>query len=69
MSEAEVVNPSDPYQRRAQTFPILTAREIEAMKGFGSVERLETGAPVFSRGDRTVDFAVSYTHLTLPTKA
>lgn len=58
MSEAEVVNPSDPYQRRAQTFPILTAREIEAMKGFGSVERLETGAPVFSRGDRTVDFVV-----------
>lgn len=58
MSEAVAVNPSDPYQRRAQTFPKLSAREIEAMKAFGSVEMLERGAPVFTRGDRTVDFIV-----------
>ena len=51
-------NPSDPYARKAQTFPTLTSEQVERMKEFGRLEELPAGALVFQRGDRTVDFFV-----------
>ena len=68
MSEAEVLsnmaapppaaaNPSDPYERQAQTFPRLSpTSRWRARKAFGCVEDLPKGTVLFSRGDRTVDF-------------
>jgi thioredoxin reductase (NADPH) len=67
MSEAEVLqnmaapppaaaNPSDPYERQAQTFPRLSDEQVARAKAFGCVEDLPKGTVLFSRGDRTVDF-------------
>ncbi|MEO1135037.1 MAG: FAD-dependent oxidoreductase [Pseudomonadota bacterium] len=56
MSQTVVENSSDPYQRRAQTFPSLTDAQIERMKEFGEAEKLSKGTVVFERGERTVDF-------------
>ena len=54
--EALPSNPSDPYERAAQTFPRLSREQVERARAFGVVERLPGGAVVFERGDRTVDF-------------
>ncbi|MEM8770726.1 MAG: FAD-dependent oxidoreductase [Pseudomonadota bacterium] len=51
-------NPSDPYARKAQTFPVLSDAQVAKIKEFGRCESLEKGAVVFQRGDRTVDFFV-----------
>jgi thioredoxin reductase (NADPH) len=51
-------DPTDPYQRSAQTFPTLTDEMIERVAAFGVRERLPAGAMLFSRGDRGVDFFV-----------
>ena len=51
-----VANPSDPYERQAQTFPRLTDEQVSRAKAFGRVEELPKGTVLFSRGDRTVDF-------------
>jgi thioredoxin reductase (NADPH) len=67
MSEAEVLsnlavppaaaaNPSDPYERQAQTFPRLSEEQVARAVAFGCVEDLPKGTVLFSRGDRTVDF-------------
>jgi thioredoxin reductase (NADPH) len=66
MSEAAVLssiaapaaasNPSDPYERQAQTFPRLSDEQVARAKAFGCVEDLPKGTVLFSRGDRTVDF-------------
>src|SRR5688572_12628693 len=52
------IDPTDPYQRRAQTFPTLTDDMIERIAEFGRRERLPAGSMLFSRGDRGVDFFV-----------
>jgi len=49
---------SDPIAREAQTFPRLSAQMIERVMRYGSEERFAARAPVFSRGDRSVDFFV-----------
>jgi thioredoxin reductase (NADPH) len=49
---------SDPIAREAQTFPRLSAEMIERVTRYGSEERFAARAPVFSRGDRSVDFFV-----------
>ena len=51
-------DPSDPYLRRAQTFPKLNADQLERAKRFGTVETLAKGTVLFERGDRTVDFFI-----------
>ena len=51
-------DPSDPYARKHQTFPVLTIEQIEKIKPFGVIENLPKGTIVFERGDRTVDFFV-----------
>ena len=58
MAEPKPDNPSDPYARKGQTFPVLTEAQVERMKAFGTVEKLKKGEIVFQRGDRTVDFFV-----------
>ena len=52
------IDPTDPYQRRAQTFPALTDDMIERIAAFGTRERLAAGSMLYSRGDRGVDFFV-----------
>jgi thioredoxin reductase (NADPH) len=51
-------DPSDPYRREAQTFPKLSADQIERIKGFGEVEEVKQGTMLFRRGERSVDFFV-----------
>ncbi len=57
-SELDTPDPTDPYQRELQTFPKLSAEQIDRAKGFGTVESLAKGTLVFDRGDRTVDFFI-----------
>ena len=49
-------NPSDPYERAAQTFPRLSDEQVARAKAFGRIQDLPKGRVLFSRGDRTVDF-------------
>ena len=51
-----VSNPSDPYERQAQTFPRLSDEQVARAAAFGCVEDLPKGTVLFSRGDHTVDF-------------
>ena len=50
------LDPSDPYARPAQTFPVLSAEMIGRVSAFGQVEDLPEGATLFERGERSVDF-------------
>jgi len=52
------IDPSDPMAREAQTFPLLDPGMIDRVARYGSEERFAAGAPVFSRGERSVDFFV-----------
>ena len=51
-------DPADPYQREAQTFPQLSPAMIERVARYGSEERFAARAPLFVRGERSVDFFV-----------
>lgn len=51
-------DPTDPYQRAAQTFPTLTDEMIERVATFGTRQSLAAGDMLFTRGDRGVDFFV-----------
>ncbi len=53
-----VVNPADPYERRAQTFPRLTDEQVERASELGAVEALRKGTVLFARGDRATDFFI-----------
>jgi thioredoxin reductase (NADPH) len=55
-AEGPASNPSDPYERRAQTFPSLTEEQALRAARFGAVEAVPTGRVLFERGDRSVDF-------------
>jgi thioredoxin reductase (NADPH) len=50
------INPADPYEREAQTFPRLSDEQVARAEAFGAVEDLARGTVLFARGDRTVDF-------------
>src|SRR5580765_5531361 len=52
------LDPSDPMAREAQTFPRLSPEMVERIARYGGEERFAAGAPIFSRGDRNVDFFV-----------
>lgn len=58
LSAKDQLNPNDPYVRERQTFPTLTAEQIDRIKAFGVVEDLPKATVLFERGDRTVDFFV-----------
>lgn len=51
-------DPTDPYERQAQTFPRLTDGQIERIKRFGPVRDYQKGTFLFRRGQRSVDFYV-----------
>jgi len=53
-----VHDPSDPYQRQAQTFPHLTPDQVERASRFGTIEDLPAQTALFERGDRSVDFFI-----------
>jgi thioredoxin reductase (NADPH) len=52
------LDPSDPMAREAQTFPRLSAEMLARVARYGSEERVAARAPIFSRGERSVDFFV-----------
>ena len=53
-----VHNPSDPYNREAQTFPRLNDEQVARASAFGVLEDLAQGTILFQRGDHTVDFFI-----------
>jgi len=50
------LDPTDPYERRLQTFPSLTAEMVARVRPYGSEEAFAAGRSVFRRDDRSVDF-------------
>jgi thioredoxin reductase (NADPH) len=50
------LDPSDPYARTAQTFPILNEAMAARVAAFGVEEDLPEGATLFERGQRGADF-------------
>ena len=53
---AEDRDPTDPYARKAQTFPQLSPDMAARVTQFGTEERLPAGTLIFERGQRSVDF-------------
>jgi len=51
-------DPTDPYVRTAQTFPILTEEQIQRARLLGQEECLPKGTILFERGQRSVDFFI-----------
>lgn len=49
---------TDPYARRAQIFPVLSAGQLECLKRLGSLRRIEPGEVLFDFGDRLRDFII-----------
>ena len=47
---------SDPYERKQQTFPVLTEEQARRVCDYGRVEDLADGTLIFERGQRGVDF-------------
>jgi thioredoxin reductase (NADPH) len=50
------LDPTDPFQRVAQTFPQLNEEMADRIGHYGAEERLASGTLVFTRGDRNTDF-------------
>lgn len=50
------LDPADPYAREAQTFPHLDSETAARVGRFGIEEDVPTGAMLFERGQRGVDF-------------
>ncbi len=50
------LDPTDPFNRTAQTFPQLSPEMAARVAAFGTEEPLPAGTYVFRRGDRGVDF-------------
>src|ERR1044072_8798812 len=55
-SDSPELDPTDPYARTAQTFPVLNEPMTARVAAFGVEEDLPEGATLFERGDRSVDF-------------
>jgi len=54
----EGYDPTDPYNREAQTFPRLSPDQLARIEAFGKIGDYPTGTEVFRRGERSVDFFV-----------
>ncbi|MFE1598978.1 FAD-dependent oxidoreductase [Methylobacterium sp. ID0610] len=52
------LDPTDPYQREAQTFPHLDAAVIARIRAYGAEETIPAGRFLYRRGDRGADFFV-----------
>jgi thioredoxin reductase (NADPH) len=62
MADEEVIersyDPSDPYERGAQTFPRLSEEHLQRVGAFGEAGEYPAGTFLFRRGERSVDFFV-----------
>ncbi len=62
MAELEAIersyDPSDPYERQAQTFPRLSEEHLQRVARFGEARDVSAGTYLFRRGERSVDFHV-----------
>nr|AYM53926.1 bifunctional protein : sensor cNMP-binding domain-like protein [Corallococcus coralloides] len=56
VTSAPGFDPTDPYERLAQTFPQVTPEMAERIATYGTEERLPGGTLLFKRGERSVDF-------------
>ena len=56
LTDSPELDPSDPYARTAQTFPVLDKAMAARVAAFGVEEDLPDGAMLFERGQRSVDF-------------
>jgi len=54
----EGYDPTDPYNREAQTFPRLSREQLARLEPFGEVGDYPKGTEIFRRGERSVDFFV-----------
>jgi thioredoxin reductase (NADPH) len=54
--DTETHDPSDPYERQAQTFPQLSLAQVERIAQFGETRDYRQGTELFRRGERSVDF-------------
>jgi len=57
-AERTAIDPSDPLEREAQTFPVLSEAMVERMKAYGTEEAVTRGTALYTRGERSVDFFV-----------
>jgi thioredoxin reductase (NADPH) len=55
---SDVYDPTDPYERQAQTFPKLKDEQLARVERFGAVCEFPKGTYLFRRGERSVDFYV-----------
>lgn len=55
---ADAVDPTDPYVRTVQTFPVLNQEQIGRARLIGREESLPKGTILFERGERSVDFFI-----------
>ena len=54
--DPSAVDPTDPYARRAQTFPTLSPEMAARVIAYGREEAVPAGTLLFERGQRRVDF-------------
>ena len=57
-AERTEIDPSDPLEREAQTFPVLSEEMVARMMPYGREEAVARGTPLYTRGERSVDFFV-----------
>jgi thioredoxin reductase (NADPH) len=57
-AERTEIDPSDPLEREAQTFPVLSEALVARMMPYGREEAVARGTPLYTRGERSVDFFV-----------
>lgn len=55
-AESSPLDPSDPYFREAQTFPVLPRDMVARISAYGHEESVADGTYVFERGQRRSDF-------------
>ncbi|ACK51261.1 cyclic nucleotide-regulated FAD-dependent pyridine nucleotide-disulphide oxidoreductase [Methylocella silvestris BL2] len=58
LTTGSALDPADPYERRAQTFPQLTHEQVARLAMFGKQELLPSGVILFDRGQRNSDFFI-----------
>ncbi|GAA0338534.1 FAD-dependent oxidoreductase [Sphingomonas oligophenolica] len=57
-AERTEIDPSDPLEREAQTFPVLSEAMVARMMPYGREEAVVRGTALYTRGERSVDFFV-----------
>ena len=55
-AERTEIDPSDPLEREAQTFPVLSEDMVARMIPYGHEEAVADGTVLYTRGERGIDF-------------